>query len=179
MIFPWGMIGVFKPFPGGDFDKSFWLITFSIPCPVWPISSQSPGFTLFLSSWTAPIPSPSSFRLSEWNGRETGSYWCIGEGRLDPEASGPVSATSVRVVVDVGINVIYRTQVPALICIQSLAVTWHWSSRPPLTRPWANQMPDFYNSCFRSMCLKKEIPLLSLGTQWLSENHGIFTSENI
>lgn len=45
------MIGFFKPFPGGDFDKSFWLIAFSLPRPVWLISSQSPHFTLFLSSW--------------------------------------------------------------------------------------------------------------------------------
>lgn len=103
----------------------------------------------------APISLPSSFQLSEWNWRETGSYWSIGEGGLNPEASRWVSATSVRVVVDVGINVIYRTQVLALICIQSLAVTRRWSSRPPLTLPWANQMLDFYNSCFRSMCLKK------------------------
>lgn len=120
----------------------------------------------------APISLPSSFQLSEWNWRETGSYWSIGEGGLNPEASRWVSATSVRVVVDVGINVIYRTQVLALICIQSLAVTRRWSSRPPLTLPWANQMLDFYNSYFRSMCLKK-IPLLSFGTQCLSKNHGI------
>lgn len=124
------------------------------------------------SSPAAPISSPSPFRFSEGHWRETGSCWGLGEGRLQLEASGQAGATSGGVAVDVGIHVIYRTQVLALICIQSLAVIWCWSPRPPLTLPWADQMLDFSNSCFRSMCFKK-IQLLSFGTQWLSRNHGL------
>lgn len=152
IIFPWGMTGFFKPFPEGESEKRFRLIPFSTLCPVGLISSQSPHFTLFHLPRLHPSP---LYHLSGCWREAEGRREAAGEGRLQPEASGRAGATSGRVAVDVGIHVIYRTQVLALICIQSLAVTGRWSPRPPLTLPWANQMLDFYNSCFRSTCLKK------------------------
>lgn len=116
------------------------------------------------SSLAVPISSPSPFWFSEGHWEETGSCWGPGERQLQPEASGQAGATSGGVAVDVGIHVIYRTQALALICIQSLAVTWRWSPRPPLTLPWADQMLDVSNSCFRSMCFKKKSHYYLLGS---------------
>lgn len=102
-----------------------WLLFYPGSC--WADKCPVSTFHVVSSSPAAPISSPSPFPLSEGSWGKMGSCWGPGEGQLQPEAGGQAGASSGGVAV--GIHVIYGTQVLALICVQSRAVTRRWS--PP------------------------------------------------